>query len=36
MRKIGGIRLKESSGNVFLDLGFPDQEREQVKAHLAL
>lgn len=26
---------KESSGNVFKDLGFPNPEQEQVKAHLS-
>jgi hypothetical protein len=28
------IRVKESSGNVFADLGFPNPEREQLKARL--
>ena len=30
------IRVEESSGNVFADLGFPNPEREQLKAHLTL
>ncbi len=30
------IRIEEGSGNVFADLGFPNPEREQLKAHLAL
>ena len=36
MRKNSGIRVKEGSGNVFRDLGFPNPEREQVKARLTL
>lgn len=36
MRKNSRIRVKEGSGNVFRDLGFPNPEREQVKARLAL
>jgi predicted XRE-type DNA-binding protein len=36
MRKNSRIRVKESSGNVFRDLGFPNPEREQVKARLTL
>ena len=36
MRKNSGIRVKEGSGNVFQDLGFPNPEREQVKARLTL
>jgi predicted XRE-type DNA-binding protein len=36
MRKINKIRIKESSGNVFQDLGFPNPEREQLKARLTL
>ncbi len=30
------IRVKEGSGNVFADLGFPNAEREQLKARLVL
>jgi predicted XRE-type DNA-binding protein len=30
------IPVRESSGNIFADLGFPNAEREQLKAHLAL
>jgi predicted XRE-type DNA-binding protein len=30
------IRVKESSGNVFADLGFRNPEKEQLKAHLTL
>ena len=36
MRKNSGIRVKQGSGNVFRDLGFPNPEREQVKARLTL
>jgi predicted XRE-type DNA-binding protein len=36
MRKNSGLRVKEGSGNVFRDLGFPNPEREQVKARLTL
>ncbi|MBK5293234.1 MAG: XRE family transcriptional regulator [Acidobacteriia bacterium] len=36
MRKNSRIRVKEGSGNVFRDLGFPNPEREQVKARLTL
>ena len=36
MRKNSRIRIKEGSGNVFRDLGFPNPGREQVKARLAL
>jgi predicted XRE-type DNA-binding protein len=36
MKKRSKIRITESSGNVFADLGFPNAEREQVKAHLTL
>jgi predicted XRE-type DNA-binding protein len=36
MRKNSRIRVKESSGNVFKDLGFPNPEREHVKARLTL
>ena len=30
------IRVKQGSGNVFRDLGFPNPEREQLKARLTL
>src|SRR3990172_1441141 len=30
------IRVEEGSGNVFADLGFPNPEREQLKAELTL
>ena len=30
------IQVEESSGNVFRDLGFPNAEREQLKADLTL
>jgi len=30
------ISVEEGSGNVFADLGFPNPEREQLKAHLTL
>jgi predicted XRE-type DNA-binding protein len=30
------IPVRESGGNIFADLGFPNAEREQLKAHLAL
>lgn len=30
------IKVEEGSGNVFADLGFPNAEREQLKAHLTL
>ena len=30
------IRVKQGSGNVFRDLGFPNPEREQLKAQLTL
>jgi len=36
MRKNNSIRVKQGSGNVFRDLGFPNPEREQVKARLTL
>src|ERR1039457_3021128 len=36
MKKDNQIRVKESSGNVFADLGFPNPEREQLKARLTL
>ncbi len=36
MRKKNKIPVKEGSGNVFRDLGFPNPEREQIKARLTL
>jgi len=36
MKKKPRIRVTEGSGNVFRDLGFPNPEREQLKAHLTL
>ena len=36
MRKKNKIPAKEGSGNVFRDLGFPNPEREQIKARLTL
>jgi predicted XRE-type DNA-binding protein len=36
MKKNNNIRVKEGSGNVFADLGFPNPEREQLKARLTL
>ena len=30
------VTVEDGSGNVFADLGFPNAEREQVKAHLTL
>jgi predicted XRE-type DNA-binding protein len=36
MKKKRKIQIRESSGNVFADLGFPNAEREQLKAHLTL
>ncbi|HYW45991.1 MAG TPA: helix-turn-helix transcriptional regulator [Bryobacteraceae bacterium] len=36
MRKNNRILVKEGSGNVFRDLGFPNPEREQLKARLTL
>ena len=36
MKKKKPIRVKEGSGNVFADLGFPNPEREQLKARLTL
>src|SRR5438128_1712184 len=35
-RKTGRMRVEDSSGNVFRDLGFPHPEREQLKADLTL
>ena len=36
MRQSHRIRVKQSSGNVFRDLGFPNPEREELKAQLTL
>jgi len=36
MRKNQRVRVKQGSGNVFRDLGFPNPEREQLKAQLTL
>ena len=36
MGKNNKVRVKEGSGNVFADLGFPNPEREQIKARLTL
>lgn len=36
MRRNAPARVTESSGNVFADLGFPNAEREQLKANLIL
>jgi predicted XRE-type DNA-binding protein len=36
MKKNNRIRIKEGSGNVFADLGFPNPDREQIKARLTL
>jgi len=36
MRTNNRIRVKQGSGNVFRDLGFPNPEREQLKAQLTL
>jgi len=36
MKKRGKIQIRGSSGNVFADLGFPNAEREQLKAQLTL
>ena len=35
-RKTGRIRVEDSRGNIFRDLGFPHAEREQLKADLTL
>lgn len=35
-KKPNELRVTESSGNVFADLGFPNAEREQLKAKLML
>ena len=34
--RVAAERIVESSGNVFADLGFPNPEREQLKAQLTL
>jgi len=34
MKKGGTVRVEEGIGNVFADLGFPNPEREQLKAQL--
>lgn len=36
MRKTSKIRIKVGSDNVFRDLGFPNPDREQIKARLTL
>ena len=36
MKNDARIRVKESSGNIFRDLGFPHPEREHLKARLTL
>ena len=36
MRKNNRTGVKQGSGNVFRDLGFPNPEREQLKAQLTL
>jgi predicted XRE-type DNA-binding protein len=36
MKKTNRIRVREGSGNVFADLGFPNPEREQLKARFTL
>jgi len=36
MKKKSSPRVRKSSGNVFRDLGFPNPEREQLKARLTL
>lgn len=35
-KRTSTIRVEEGSGNVFRDLGFPNAEREQLKADLTL
>ena len=35
-KKTRRIRVEDGSGNVFRDLGFPDAERERLKADLVL
>ena len=36
MVRRSGHSIEESSGNIFADLGLPNAEREQLKAHLTL
>jgi len=36
MARKSKVSITEGSGNVFADLGFPNPEREQIKAHLTL
>jgi predicted XRE-type DNA-binding protein len=36
MSRKSKTRVVEGSGNVFADLGFPNPQREQLKAHLTL
>ena len=36
MQKKTKIRVKQGSGNIFRDLGFPNPEREHLKARLTL
>ena len=36
MKKSSKIRVKEGSRNIFADLGFPNPDREQLKARLTL
>jgi predicted XRE-type DNA-binding protein len=36
MQKKRGIGVQDSSGDVFRDLGFPNPERERIKARLTL
>lgn len=36
MKKKTKVRIRESSGNIFADLGFPNAEREQLKVQLTL
>ena len=36
MAKIDEPKVEEGSGNVFADLGLPNPEQEQLKAHLTL
>ncbi|MGD0949509.1 MAG: helix-turn-helix transcriptional regulator [Candidatus Binatia bacterium] len=35
-KKQAKITVEESSGNIFADLGFPNPEREEIKARLTL
>lgn len=36
MKRKTRIRVKQGTGNIFADLGFPNPEREQLKARLTL